>query len=459
MSRNDWFEAFLRTRVRREVPGLDLENAWTRLQQRRRERRRRRIFFLLFWGVVVGAGLGFRQWKEVSRHQSAGRVTEYATTSPTYPVGLPATETAASAREPVSPELQLSALSPGSRTDQASGSAERPKTVAGTDRSNTLHPSVSEKYPANSLSDIIRTVQPSSTGSLPAENKEAVSTEPNAPFRSQNRETSLLPGIVPQVLVPGQKIDFQHFNSFVNFTKHAKKHPRWLPGVELGYGLQFADRSGSDAAWLGLRSGEEETLDIFSAGITLRHHLSPHWFLQAGLGWARSTDRRSFSTETTVTEIKHNQLVQIIIHADGTEEQVFSDAPVTTVIRTEGVQYNRFDRFEVPVLAGYEFFPDQKLGLSAAAGLAPGLTGRNKGFVTDTLTDQQITLEAAGYRKAGLLSGLFRLELGYRLPQGILGFSLQGRADLLNVAKPEALFSEKRRALSIVLSFRRNLSE
>ncbi len=228
--------------------------------------------------------------------------------------------------------------------------------------------------------------------------------------------------------------------------------------MELGYGLQFADRSGSDAAWLGLRSGEEETLDMFSVGITLRHHLSPRWFLQAGLGWVRSTDRRSFSTETTVTEIKHNQLVQVIIHADGTEEQVFSDAPVTTVTRTEGVQYNRFDRFEVPVLAGYEFFPDQKLGLSAAAGLAPGLAGRNKGFVRDTLTDQQITLEAAGYRKSGLLSGLFRLELGYRLPQGLLGLSLQGRADLLNVTKPEALFSEKRRALSVVLSFRRSLS-
>lgn len=459
MSRNDWFEEFLRARVRREVPGLDLENAWTRLQQRRRERRRRRIFFLLFWGAVVGAGLGFRQWKEASGHQSAGRGTEYATTSPACPADLPATETAASVRESVSPALQTSALSPGSGTGQASRSAEKPKPVAGTDRNKALHPSVSEKYPANPLSDIILTVPPRSTGSLPDENKEAVSIEANAPLRSRSRETSLLPEIVPQTLTLEQKIDFQHFNSFSNFKKQSKKHPLWLAGVELGYGLQFADRSGSDAAWLGLRSGEEETLDIFSAGITLRHHLSPRWFLQAGLGWVRSTDRRSFSTETTVTEIKHNQLVQVIIHADGTEEQVFSDAPVTTVIRTEGVQYNRFDRFEVPVWAGYEFFPDQKLGLSAAAGLAPGLAGRNKGFVADTLTEQQITLEAAGYRKTGLLSGLFRLELGYRLPQGVLGFSLQGRADLLNAAKPEALFSEKRRALSVVLSFRRSLSK
>ncbi|MCB0529626.1 MAG: hypothetical protein KDC65_14180, partial [Saprospiraceae bacterium] len=61
MSRNDWFEEFLRARISRESHAFDTEQAWNRLQQRRRKRKPRLAILLWCCGLLI-AGAGFRQW-------------------------------------------------------------------------------------------------------------------------------------------------------------------------------------------------------------------------------------------------------------------------------------------------------------------------------------------------------------------------------------------------------------
>lgn len=439
MSRNDWFEAFLRARVQRETPDLDIEQAWVRLQQRRRERRRRRIFFLMLWGLIAGAGIGIWYW---SRPANDGELV---------PVEHPVANFEAPTRRPgIQQEGSFTAIGetlPGAFAEAAS--VPVPKMTATGRISAEMHENILPERAGNTptVADPVSGTSASISGAGEIKTFGLFRPVPALPLAEQ------------LLVFNTQKTDFQHIPAIPFASKRKNKYPKWLPGLELGYGLQFADRSGGDADWLDLRSGEEETLDIFSAAISVQHHLSRRWFLQTGLGWVRCTDRRTFLSEKTVTEIKLNQLVQVIIHADGSQEEIFSDAPVTTVTRTEGVQYNRFDRIEIPVLAGLEFFPDQKIGLSAAAGLAPALAGQYKGFITDSLPGQQMALSEAGYRKSGLLAGVVRLELGYHMPLWMLGLSVQGRTDLLNTTKTGALFKEKRSAIGLVLSFRRNLAD
>lgn len=442
MRRNDWFETFLRSRVQPEASGLDLENAWAQLQQRRRRQRQRRIFFLLLWGVLAGAGLGFWLWNRPAPDSAPGQPVRAADIAAANNTAVPDGSSAAPATEAIK-----------NATPDRSFTA---KAVAVREPSIKINPATAGDF-FNRIPE-----QYELEKNAPAEKNPASGDPANVLVHDgaagPDWAFPSLPLIKRPIYSAVQKIDFQHVEAGLFAQKKSNKYPKWLLGMELGYGLHFVNRSGGDATWLGLRSEEEVPLDIFSAGVTLRRHLNRRWFLQTGLGWVRGADRRSFTSEKTVTEIKPDQLVQIIIHADGTQEEVFSDAPVTTVTRTQGVQYNRFDRFEIPVLAGYEILPGQKTGWSVAAGLAPGLAGRNKGFVADTLPGQQISLAAAGYRTSGLVAGIIRMELGFHLPAGAIGLSLQGRADLFNTAKPDALFREKRYALGIVLSFRRNLS-
>ncbi len=447
MSRNDWFEDFLRTRVSREATGFDTDAAWTRLQQRRRERRRRRIFFLFFLLAGVAGGVAIWQWQPHAgnrytnslKSSDLGKIAVEAKPSGSYENKngtIGATERAPLAHNPGAPSTHR-------ETAVIIRSAEMPASYA-------LLPSEQER---NALTGI---------AAIPGARDIAAFSEDNSAQQiadASDQAFALLPVFDPVTTLTPQPFDHRTTPQVcrvgdIAFKGRRPGFPKWYLGVDIGYGLQFASRSGSDTPWLHRRSEEEKTLDLFSMGLNLRRHLSRRWFVQGGIAYSRLTDRRTVVSETTVTQIMPNQLVQIIIAADGTEEKVFSDALVTTVTRTEGVQYNRFDRLELPVLAGLAFFPENTLGLSLAAGIAPVLAGRLDGAVAESGSDAMLSLSEAGYRRSGLLTGLFNVELSARFQTGVLGLSLQGRSDLLNTAKSGAGFSEKRTSAGIVLGYR-----
>lgn len=450
MSRNDWFEDFLRARVSREATGFDPESAWTRLQQRRRERRRRRIFFLFFLLAGVTGGISIWQWQPhtVSRYTDSpksgglGEMAVEAKPSGNY-ANKNGTTIGAAEHAPLPHHLETPV--PRRETAFTARYAEIPVSYA-----HELLPPEQKWHAWTGIAPIA------------GESDDTVFSDDNSTRQkaeASDQAVAPIPVFDPVSTLAPQPFDHRATPQFCRISDIAFKgrrpgFPKWYLGVDIGYGLQFASRSGSDTPWLNRRSEEEKTLDMFSLGLTLRRHLSRRWFVQGGIAYSRLTDRRTVVSETTVTQIMPNQLVQIIIAADGTEEKVFSDAPVTTVTRTEGVQYNRLDRLELPVLAGLSLFPERNWGLGLSAGVVPTLAGRLDGAVADSGTGATLSLNDAGYRRSGLLSGLLHVELSARFQAGVLGLSLQGRSDLLNTTKTGAGFSEKRTSAGVALSYR-----
>ncbi|MCB9356748.1 MAG: hypothetical protein H6575_19460 [Lewinellaceae bacterium] len=446
MSRNDWFEEFLRARISRESHAFDTEQAWNRLQQRRRKRKPRLAILLWCCGLLI-AGAGFRQW--ILRDAPATQVFR-----PAGGEHAAAEYSHAHAKEPAKP------FAGTQRPEQATvNSTALENAVAETGFKNIVNHIETAHHSIAGKPDLQYNISSAGiSGAAVVEVPEVTTNE--LPEKTERQgfmmppSISLLPSITPPGAQPEKQappfFEFEDKNTAA-FRKR-RKRSRWQAGVTLGYGLQRVDRASGNSAWLAGRD-DEEALDAISAGLLVRRHIGDRWFLQSGVNWLRLTDRRRFSSESTTTASQPNQLVQVIVHADGSEEKVFGDAPVTTVTRTEGVRYNRYERLELPLLAGVDILP----GLSASAGLAWGIWSRSSGYVAGPDPGQETPVSELGYRKGGLVSGLLQIEYSLPLPGGALGLGLQGRKDLLNNAGRDAGFEERRGALGIAISYRRML--
>lgn len=213
------------------------------------------------------------------------------------------------------------------------------------------------------------------------------------------------------------------------------RFPRWEIGVTVGYGTNKVSLNGKDSGAVDRRKSEEHPLDLMSIGGDVRYYLTKKVFLQSGIYYAQFTDRREASWERTITIVDSNYLLERTILLDGTVEEIYGSAILQRIESSNEVIHNRYRMIQVPVAIGYSIPLSRHWLFNVQGGFGVNIWHHSSGAVTDG--SNRISLSNAGYRTWGTLDVLGRFEAGYRLDApgwylGIGGYGQTGVTDRIS---------------------------
>ncbi|MEZ4918525.1 MAG: hypothetical protein R2792_05410 [Saprospiraceae bacterium] len=218
------------------------------------------------------------------------------------------------------------------------------------------------------------------------------------------------------------------------------------------YGFASATRSGA-VDLVDIRADEEQVLDLTRNGLLIRRQLVGPWYVESGLAFGQWTDKKEAIYKTTTETIDSNMLLEQIFFADSTVQEIYGEGIITTIHTREEVAYNRYQFLEIPVEFGGRWSLGESLRLGFSAGASFSLFGRQTGSITDGLGNS-LLLKDAGYRSAGVLSGMGRVELAYVKNGWSIGVNAHARSTL-NFMDTYG-FDERRRAVGIGLAIRKS---
>lgn len=215
--------------------------------------------------------------------------------------------------------------------------------------------------------------------------------------------------------------------------------PRWAIGITAGYGTNKVSLDGKDSGTVDRRKSEEHPLDLITVGGDVRYYLTKKVFLQSGIYYTQFTDRREASWEQTTTFEDSNYLLERTILIDGTIEEIYGPAILQRIVSFNEVIHNRYRSLQIPVAIGYSIPLSRQWLLNVQGGIGVNIWHHSSGAVTDG--SNRISLGDAGYRTWGTLDALGRFEVCYRLniPGWYLGVGGYGQTGLTDRISDDAM--------------------
>ncbi len=474
MKGKDWFENWLRSKIERETPLAQPGAVWQKIEQRRKKRRRRLLFCWLLGsglGIVATGGAVFFYFQNLEKTASAAApmVLDLEknghSKNPVLPLlaSPPTTNFSDSVVE-----KKLLASSPTTAKSQTSSAADSQFFEDKKLKINGLSQSFQNqnlKSPEKAAAQF-EVFEKIKTAAVSSENSSKNSIENPPPLenwasRFQNFQTQALPTPFYFVKIERRKIppppDTLNLKIKINLDWQTKIPFQLSCEMTGGFGTNFllAQRS-PIPGWHKLRQQQERPLDAASAQFLLRSDFGKRFFLGAGIGFWRWTDeRRASRVVIDSLVLVPNLVVKIIRHADGSEEKIVDTGYVQQIIRTDTVHFNRFNRFEIPVVVGIKFFTQKKYQLELAAGAAWGFRTPSSGWVASKNGFGATTLKNNIYLQSGTLAIFGRLNLTRNFGKTALGLGVQSRWEFQNMARTATDLVEKRASVGLNFSVRR----
>ncbi len=175
--------------------------------------------------------------------------------------------------------------------------------------------------------------------------------------------TTLMDGLTDiQSLSPSTPVAFmEHESKTVNLNKKIKCYDHGKPKLNysiIGYGSvdyvlnRFAANS-DELAYRDERDATQTQLEGYRTGLQLKALTSKGFYVKAGLELGVINERFDDEIEETFTEIRPNQLLEVIEQAD-TTILIFGDAPFDVTRTTTFKVFNTYRTIGVPFSFGYQ---------------------------------------------------------------------------------------------------------
>ncbi len=159
------------------------------------------------------------------------------------------------------------------------------------------------------------------------------------------------------------------------------------PGIYFGSGLfvtqqQFSAKEASDENYRQLRTDTESPLETNYYDIGVKVRLTEHLYATAGVNYARSYDKFTYSYETPKDYALSDVLLKIRRRPDGTLiEEIRGDTVVAGTQMVKATYYNTYRSTNVNILLGYQFLKKEKWDMSASGGLDWNLHTTSQGHI------------------------------------------------------------------------------
>ncbi|MFN0015929.1 MAG: hypothetical protein ACKVU2_15405 [Saprospiraceae bacterium] len=477
----DWFDQTLRDKYPAEASDFDTDSAWSALQARR-GRKRRRVAFWWFTGagfVLLGAAVLL--WPKAQQQSGSQKTTVPVATAAPIIEEITAPSTA------VVVNPSLSSNSPKTAFENKAGQSEPEMVVV-------VNPSLSSNSPKTAFENkagrsepeivaaqqaIVKNQPLSTNTSLhnsPASDDNTRLTQEPAVGSITEKASHFAPTTTPSesnyssvVIQPLENKAFvvtSEFSSecppFATYLFGEKKRSmpktaRWWLGASAYYGLSSVYRHDDIGVYAQNRKSEETALDMIQAGLDLRYHLKPNFFLQTGLYFTQWTDVRERIFQENYTVRDSNYLIGSLIKADGSVQNIYGPVDIVHIHTSTAETYNRYRHIELPLLAGVSLPAGGKWRFECAAGPVFGVLSNHSGTILGLDGNTNMPLQDGPYRNGGTISGMMRLEWVFAGNGWSAGIGVMGRIGLTDWAASEQAYTEKRHAVGAGLVFRKAL--
>ena len=440
----DSFEKALKNKLPDRAVDFDAEAAWKRLEARRKRDKKPLIYWwltglallLISTGVWYGVSMQKQNRTAENNPNQPTQIAQKTTSANTQPSAdytenedqefgsnTPEPKTNQHlTEEPVSASQSTGATTKKQNDQKNYTASKEPKPYSPVHRKYAASQSP-ELLPQKSGNTQLNSSGPERSPSLsgqsePVQRGARMASRSQALAQIPHRNTSLkeetftLPKrTIPLAELPAEK-------------RRRRKSIRWEIGLDGEYGLASVERNGSLDS-LNLRE-DEKALDFMLGAVSIRYRMNDNWFIESGIGIGQSVDKIDRTRSSSSTVWDSTLLVGQTLFVDSTTQNTYGGF-VTTISTHEEIIYNRYRYLEVPLLVGGDWtLGDSPWYGGFSAGAAFSIWGKPKGSFSNP-NGEFVPLSEADYRSAGLLTGLGRLEFGYRTDSWSAGLSIRGR--------------------------------
>ena len=187
------------------------------------------------------------------------------------------------------------------------------------------------------------------------------------------------------------------------FEKLNLNHPDLLPNTQndvknwnfsidafFHYGANFKQltpENDSSKDYQKLRETTEKRGNNIRTGIQLGIQHKSHLFGKIGLEYQQINEEFNISTREINTFLAPDQLIQILIHSDGTTTEVRDSGFVTDIVNIEKRIFNRYKMIDLPILLGYEKEINSRWKYYIEAGAALNISFKINGEIVDEFSE------------------------------------------------------------------------
>jgi|GEM_PF-2459571 len=454
--KKDRLEEKLRGSLGEYPSPMDLEGAWSRLEQARSQKKRRGL--LIWWLGIAGGSIG---------------VFVFALLFPnnTLPGGS-ATVSELQHADTQEEEFSLLLREEGQTPPQSIGLTLSAQTtiVDALNNSPAYAQAVEQGFKISSSKNQIEKGEPAEkTAKESLENEilpsNSVASEVARQGVKIGRLIQLQTAMPKLIILENRKrLEFLPVAA-TGFRRSKNKGGEWWIGFSATIGLQQRNlttnsSTSQDAGdLLTRRNATEKLMEAYSFSFDIRHDMGPHWYFQSGVRHQLSYEHFEDQYERTFDKVLEDQLTEIIQRADGTTSEIRGDVmvPVTESVNTSF--YNTQNLTEIPVLVGYQQELTSKVSLDASLGFLYGLVQRKEGQVhaSSTSIGSYQSLGQMPYRQSSLFGGQLQGAMNYKLSDRWQWYGGMQAKIYPNIVESNAEFSERQLMLNAVLGIRYRL--
>ena len=244
--------------------------------------------------------------------------------------------------------------------------------------------------------------------------------------------------------------------------RYRKKQPLWL-GLSIGYSKSFQSLQATDMTQqelVDLQKAAIQTLDAYSLRLSIEQDTRSAFFWSAGLFVQQHTNRLTDDFTQTSTEIRPDQLLEIIRQSDGSEELIYGNGPVRVETKVQTTNYLRYQRFNLSLLSGIKIQLSKPLQLALAVGpaFAVQMRPRGKTIAGPESIGTYIELADLSYKTTGLWQAQASTELNFILNRTTqLSLGAIGGVDLNSIQQQSSGIKEKYQYLGFQLGLKKYL--
>ena len=423
---------------------LDLNQAWETLERKRRKPRRKGIIIFIFGIGIFGAGLTFHFTNpdNLSASVSENSAQKYIETQP-LPTSIIQEKTD---RES---EAIIMAGKPSEISSIKLPYVKKESTVNFHSKSNPEQENLAKDNDFDLLHPQISSIEIEPSG------PSLFSTIPLVAMFNPIKRSELH-------LLEFRRMD-QPMSSLIPLMLPRRKNKNWWIGISLSYGksyktLQAKDQTQSELAQL--QDQLIRPLDAFSLELLIEKKIRRNFYLKGGLIFAHRTDRLDDQYERNYTELRPEQLVEVIRKPNGTEEFIYEEAEVQLQEATTTTKYLRNQLFSIPLLAGFEFPVKNNLSFRIYGGMAYSFLIKHRGQTFETINSRGTYVDRSTlpYKKSGLWQALATLEVNYKFNSNtMIFFGLNSSFDMNNLQKANSGIIEKYQFLGGQIGIKKSL--
>ncbi len=449
--KKDWLEEKLRNDLGNYPSPMDLEGAWTKLEEARKEKKRRLIWIWRFGGVgflLAGILIIFQINKEPS--------IDYL------------------------PIPQIS-----SKDDKVMADHITPKDDAIIKEINTsstkvlsepnIEPlsgpstSIQKKERSITLNESTLAKNPSKEANIPIGKSPNPLTPSEAKY-PENEQFSLLiplPVLNLQLERPLPKpIFFALPSTPTNLEKRRRsKQELWvvLSGTVGSHHRKLGTNSSDSEinTLIERRDSSERALECYSFSFDIRQNFGSNWYWQSGIRHQLSFEVLEDQYQKVSSKILEDQVTQILKRADGTVSEVREDITVQVTETVMSTIYNTQNLIEIPLLIGYQKDLGPHFGFDVGMGMSYGFIQRREGSILagPFSTNRYQALEDLNYRQSNIWGAQFQGSAYFDIGDQWQGFGGFQAKFYPNIAAGNANFYERQYFLNGVIGLRFRLGE